>query len=58
MYVGREEMRKMLTAICLIWIGVKLEASSWYFGLVALSLLVRAINAYRYATRRKRRKRS
>lgn len=44
-------MRIILTSICLAWLGVKMQAPNWYFGLVVVSLLARAIDAYRYAKR-------
>ncbi len=43
----------MLTAICLVWIGAEINAPRWYFISVTASLLIRAVNAYRCATRKK-----
>lgn len=44
----------MITSILFCWIGKKLDAPDWYYILVAISLCFRAFDAYRYATRERR----
>lgn len=31
---------EMISMICLFWVGVKLNAPTWYFGLIIFGLIV------------------
>lgn len=44
----------MITAICLLWIGIQLEAPSWYYMIVGISVFFRFINAMNEAKRNRK----
>lgn len=39
-----KEEKVMITCICLIWVGLRLSAPTWYYALLGFGLVVNLIN--------------
>jgi hypothetical protein len=36
----------MLTNICLLWVGIKLNAPKWYYALLIIKVLITTLNSW------------